>query len=364
VELLAAARAEIGYQARKVGDGTQIEMGEVVFEIMETPGHTPEHISFVIRDRSRGEDPVMLLSGGALLVSDIARPDLLGSKEALRQGTSDLRHSLSEKILQLPGHVMVCPTHVAGSLCGGNIGSMLSTTIGYEKHTNKMLQCIVSQDDFERACLNLDKLPTVPPHWRRMRAQNQAGPAPLGVLTEPPSLRSEIFAQRIQDGALVLDCRSPKAFGGGHIPGSLNVGIGNAFPTWAGTVLPLDVPILLVLDRVSDLWEITWHLLRIGYDLASGWLAGGMAAWRTSGQPVETLPRLSVFDLRDGMNSDPDLVVLDVRQPNEWQNGHMPRAMHISGGELPRRIDEVPVDQPVAVHCGSGYRSSVAASLL
>lgn len=364
LELLAGARAEIGYQARKVGHGARLEMGEVIFEIMETPGHTPEHISLLVYDRSRGDEPLMLLSGGALLVDDVARPDLLGGEEAAHKGAQDLRRTLSEHILPLPDHVTVYPTHVAGSLCGGNIGSMLSTTIGYERRMNQMLRCIIEQRDFERACMNLDSLPTVPPHWRRMRGQNQAGPAPLGVLSDPPALRPAAFAQQMQHGALLLDCRVPEAFGGGHIPGALNVGIGNAFPTWAGTVLPIETPVLLVLDRPADLWEITWHLLRIGYDLPAGWLAGGFTAWRTSGQPIETVPQWSVFDLHDRMQTERDLLVLDVRQPGEWQGGHVPHALHITGGELPERIDEVPPDRPVAVYCGSGYRSSVATSLL
>lgn len=162
----------------------------------------------------------------------------------------------------------------------------------------------------------------------------------------------------------MVDCRSPESFGGGHIPASLNVGRGNAFPTWAGTVVSPDVPILLVCDRGSDMWEVVWELLRIGYDLPAGWLAGGMAAWRTDGRPIEVLPQWSVFDLQARLDSDDSLTVLDVRQPNEWQDGHMHRAMHISGGELPQQIDELPKDRPIAVYCGSGYRFSVAASLL
>jgi hydroxyacylglutathione hydrolase len=229
---------------------------------------------------------------------------------------------------------------------------------------NQMLQCIVGQRDFESACLNLDKLPTVPPYWRRMCGQNQAGPAPLGILTEPPAIRPDELARRINERALGFDCRSPESFGGGHIPDSLNVGRGNAFPTWAGTGLPPDVPMLLILDRASDLWEITWHLLRIGYDLPAGWLAGGVAAWRTEGRPAEMLPQWSVFQLQARLDFDQNLKVLDVRQPNEWQDGHMPRAMYISRGELPQRIAELPQDHPVAVHCGNGYRSSVAASLV
>jgi hydroxyacylglutathione hydrolase len=362
VQLLAGARAQLGYPVRAMADGERLEMGEVVFEALHTPGHTPEHTSFLVRDRSRGEEPVLLLSGGSLLVGDVARPDLLGGPDDIRDAASSLLRTLREKILPLPDHVIVLPTHVAGSLCGGNIGSMLSTTVGYERRMNRLLAAIEAAPD--RASLDLADLPTVPPYWRRMRAQNQKGPALLGVLREPPALDPERVEKLARDGAILLDCRSPEAFAGGHIPGSLNVGAGSSFPTWAGTVLPEGARVVLVLDRPADLWEVCWSLLRIGYDVPLGWLAGGMQRWRTEARPVGTLPQWTVHELAERLRSEPGLRVVDVRQPGEWHAGHIPGAAHISGGELPRRLEEIPRDAPVALVCGSGFRSSVAASLL
>jgi hydroxyacylglutathione hydrolase len=364
VELLASARAELGYKAKPMGDGKRLRMGEIEFEVLDTPGHTPEHISFLVRDHARGDEPVILFSGGALLVDDVARPDLLGGEEATRKSAAELGRTVQERILALPDHVLVYPTHVAGSLCGGNIGSMLVTTVGYERRMNKLVQCIADEEEFIARCLDLEVLPTVPPYWRRMRKQNQAGPKALGVLAEPAALTVEAFAQRRDGGALVLDCRQPEAFGGGHVPGALNVGLGSSFPTWAGSVLPADRPLLLVLDRPEDLLEVTWHLLRIGYDVPQGWLAGGMMAWRVAGREIDFIAQWTVGDLRERQEKDEKLVILDVRQPAEWQGGHVPRARHIPGGELIDRHDELPKDRPVAVYCGSGYRSSVAASLL
>lgn len=364
VRLLASARAELGYKARPLGDGARLEVGEIVFDVMQTPGHTPEHISILVTDRSRGDEPALLLSGGALLVSDVARPDLLGGSEQTHKLAADMCRTLQEKLLKLPDHVEVYPTHVAGSLCGGHIGSRLSTTIGYERRLNRMLAALGSRQEFVENCLDLRNLPAVPPYWKRMRKQNQAGPPLLGPLKEPPAMGVGDFEKSNEAGAVILDCRSPEAFGGAHIPGALNVGAGSSFPTWAGTVVPPDRPYLLVIEDVKQLWDLCWDLLRIGYELPQGWLAGGMLAWRTAAKPIATIRQWSIWDMRDRIQSERDLVILDVRQPQEWADGHIEHARHITGAELPQRINEVPKDVPVAVICGSGYRSSVSSSLL
>jgi hydroxyacylglutathione hydrolase len=363
VQLLASARAELGYAVRPLHDGDRFEMGEVVFQVLHTPGHTPEHISLLVTDRSRGEEPALLLSGGALLVGDIARPDLLGGPDETQHHARAFCRTLQEKILPIPDHVEVYPTHVAGSLCGGSIGSRLSTTIGYERRMNALLAQLSEQEAFVKDCLTLAHLPAVPPYWRRMRKLNQAGPPLLGVLPEPPALRPGAFDRLRHDGAMVLDCRSAEAFAS-HIPDALNVGLGASFATWAGTVLPAEAAILLVLERPADVWEACWQLLRIGYDLPKGWLAGGMFAWRTAGKPLDQMPQWTVWDLHTQLEQGRDLLVLDVRQPPEWAAGHIAGARFITGAELPERYQEVPQDRPVAVICGSGYRSSASASLL
>ncbi|KPV40241.1 hydrolase [Thiohalorhabdus denitrificans] len=364
LELLASARAELGYRAESLADGDRLSMGEVELEVLHTPGHTPEHISLLVRDSSRGEDPLMLLSGGALLVADVARPDLLGDWERTQRHAREVCQTLRDKILPLPDHVMVFPTHVAGSLCGGSIGSMLFTSLGYERRLNHILQSVEDENEFTRQCLNLEGLPTVPPYWPRMRQGNQAGPEALGVLTEPRPMGPAEVEHARDEGAYLVDCRTPEAFGGGHVPGALNIGLGNAFPTWAGTVLPKEARTVLVLDDASDLWTATWHLLRIGYPVPLGWLGGGMAAWRTSGREPEMLPQWTPRGLDEERRRNGDLVILDVRQPGEWSAGHVPGARHLSGGEINDRLEEVPEGRPVAVYCGSGFRSSVIASVL
>jgi len=361
VEVLAFSEAEVGYENRPVKDGELVEMGDVAFEIVHTPGHTPEHVSLLVYDRDGGDEPAMLLSGGSLLVGDLGRPDLLGGREAAREAAITFCHTIQERILfHLPDHLEIYPTHVSGSLCGGNIGSRLSTTLGYERKTNAILARISSSEEFVDECIRLDNLPAIPPYWRRMRKQNMAGVTSLGVLREPPALRTTDFEEAI-DGAIVLDCRQPDAFSSGHIDRSLNVGLGPSFATWAGTVLPDGARVLLVLESPEDLWDATWQLLRIGYDLPVGWLSGGMNAWRNSARSVATMPVVTVHELRARLAEG--LHLLDVRQPAEWSSRRIAEADFITAAEIPERAGEV-TGEPVAVVCGGGYRSSVVASLL
>lgn len=361
--VLGSAHADLGYDHRPVRDGEVVEMGEVGIEVLHTPGHTPEHVSLLVYDRSAGDEPAILLSGGALLVGDLARPDLLGSREDAEHAAHDFCRTIQEKILTLPDHVEVFPTHVAGSLCGGNIGSRLSTTVGYERRTNAVLAEVDSAEEFVSECIRLDNLPAVPPYWKRMRAQNLAGVGLLGVLGEPPALGPDDVERARAAGALVLDTRAPEAFGAAHLPGALNAGLGSSFATWAGTVLPEDARVVLVLDRPDDLWEAAWQLLRIGYALPEGWLAGGMMAWRTAAKPFASIEQISVHELKHRAERS-EVAVLDVRQPAEWAAGHIEGATFVTGAELPARSGDVPDAPVVATVCGSGYRSSVASSLL
>jgi hydroxyacylglutathione hydrolase len=353
---------QLGYDHRPLRDGEQVELGEVGVEALHTPGHTPEHVSLLLYDGDQdATEPAILLSGGALLVGDLARPDLLGAEEETRRSAQQFCETIQKKILDLPDHVLVYPTHVAGSLCGGSIGSRLATTIGYERRTNEVLREVDSKEEFVRECLRLDNLPAVPPYWPRMRSRNAEGVEPLGVVDPPAPLSVDGVVEAAADGAIVLDTRQPEAFAGGHIPGALNVGLGASFPTWAGTVLPADARTILVMDDETRLMEATWELLRIGYPRPDGYLRDGMFDWRTSGREIERLETVTVHDVAERLD---DLHILDVRQPDEWASGHAPGAQFITGAELPSRVDEVPRDRTVLVVCGSGFRSGVSASLL
>lgn len=363
VEVLGFAGADLGYDHRAVTDGEVIEMGDVAFEVIHTPGHTPEHVSLVVYDRLAGDEPALLLSGGALLVGDVGRPDLLGSAGDVQRAARDSCHTIQERILwRLGDQVAVYPTHVRGSLCAGNIGSRLSTTVGYERRTNPMIARLNTSEEFVEECLRLDNLPAVPAYWRRMRGLNLSGP-PAVDLWEPPALVPSEFRRHLDAGAVVVDTRSPEAFAGAHIPGAINIGLGPSFSTWAGTVLPESARVLLVLDGPALLWEAIWQLLRVGYDLPEGWLAGGMTAWRGAAGEIEALPVMDVHELRGRIEASA-VNVVDVRQPAEWAAGHIEGATFITGAELPARLDLVPNHRPVAFICATGYRSTIAASLL
>jgi hydroxyacylglutathione hydrolase len=195
-----------------------------------------------------------------------------------------------------------------------------------------------------------------------MRGLNLGGP-PAIDLWEPPALVAPEFRRHRDAGAIVVDTRSPEAFAGGHIPGALNVGLGPSFSTWAGTVLPEGARVLLVLDGPAHLWDAAWQLLRVGYDLPEGWLSGGMAAWRAGAGELDTLPVLDVHELRNRIEASA-VNVVDVRQPAEWAGGHIEGATFITGAELPSRLHQVPNHKPVAFICSTGYRSTIAASLL
>ncbi|MBX5492440.1 MAG: MBL fold metallo-hydrolase [Chloroflexi bacterium] len=360
-EHVASAEAGLQFPYRAVREGDELPLGELRIRVLRTPGHTPEHLSYVVIDTGRTEAPFLVFSGGDLLVGAVGRPDLLGH-ELGEQLAPQLYDSLHQKLLPLGDHVIVLPTHSSGSLCGRGIAGTRFTTIGYERLANPALRQ-PSREAFVQFVLQGN--PGIPTYYARMRPTNQRGPAPFRA-PEPrpvPALAAQHLAGH---GAIVVDTRSSVAFGGAHVPGAINIGLGPMFATWVGWLLPADVPLLFVLDRDAD-WElVTTALLRIGYERFAGYLQFGMASWVEHGLPVERVEQLSVHELRQRLLADPAVQVLDVRMASEWTEGHIERAVHLPLGELPQRLAALPLDRarPVAVVCGSGYRSSIATSLL
>jgi len=268
-------------------------------------------------------------------------------------------HTLRDFYLKLPDHVMIYPNHGSGSPCGADIGDRLSSTIGYERKFNKFLQF----DDVKQFTdYALATAPPVPKYYPVMKKVNAKGPEVLGNLPRVPGLPPKAFKEAIDKNAGVLvDTRTMLAFGGGHIPGALNIGGSPILSIWAGWMLDPNEPILLVLETEGDLEEIVRLFIRTGYSKFAGYLVGGMKAWDAGGFPLEKIGQMSVLELNERKSL---LQVLDVRSPGEWKKGHVPDARHIFLPELRRRIGELDRSKPTAVYCGSGYRASIATSIL
>jgi hydroxyacylglutathione hydrolase len=355
---VASAEAGLAFPYRGVREGDEIRLGELRITVLFTPGHTPEHVTYVVIDTARAEQPVLAFTGGDLLVGSVGRPDLLG-RELGEKLAPLLYDSLHEKILKLADYVEVLPTHGAGSLCGKSIGNKLTSTIGYERRFNEALQ-IEDRDEFVRSILSGN--PGIPTYYRRMRPANQEGVPGWSVPGRRP-LSAEEVRHMAGHGALVLDTRHHAAFGEAHVLGSVNIELQPSFATWAGWLLDPETSIVLVLES-DDLWdEVVTSLARVGYERVAGYLRGGVQAWIGASLPVAQIPQRSVHELRDQLPSG-SRQLIDVRMDSEREDGHIAGATHLRLDQLLEALPGLSVDGPVAIICGSGFRSSIATSLL
>jgi len=350
--------AEYGFEHEPVKNGDCFEFGEVVITARHTPGHTPEHMSYLLADVDLADEPWGILSGDSLFVSSAGRPDLLGEKHTKQLAEQQFR-TLRDFYLKLPDHVMIYPNHGAGSPCGADIGARLTSTIGYERLHNKFLQF----DDVQKFTdYALNTAPPVPHYYPRMKKLNAEGPEVLGNLPHVPGLPPKAFKDAVEKKRGVLvDVRTMLGFGGGHIAGALNIGGTPILSIWAGWMLDPNEPILLVLESDGDLEEIVRLFVRTGYTRFAGYLVGGMRAWQGAGYAMEKIPQMTVHELNERKSS---LQVVDVRGPGEWKKGHVPGARHIFVPEVRKRLGELDRNKPTVIYCGSGYRSSIATSIL
>ncbi len=358
VYMPAAARPSFSSSEMKGGD--EIILDDLVIRVMETPGHTPCSVSYVVIDTSRGEEPVAVFTGDALFVGDAGRPDLFpGEAEVL---ASQLYSSLFEGLLGLPGFCEVYPTHGSGSFCGRTLGSKASTTIGYERLYNPVLQ-ITGRDDFIRN-LTTD-MPPAPDHFHRCSEINRQGPALMKTYPDPVPLSPDQFsAMMAENGTVVIDTRRYDAFSAAHIPGAVNLDRENNFPTFAGWIVPPDHRILLVLHTAAQVNETVLMLRRVGLDRVHGFLKGGMPAWITGGHPITHIPLLSVREFKELRAKEPGLQVVDVRMPAEYAGHHLPGAVSVPWPDIRERYREIDENRQAVLVCGSGSRAGIAASLL
>ena len=361
-EHVIGAGADLAHEHRPVRDGEPIDVGALRFVALETPGHTPEHICYALIDRSRAAEPVLLLTGGSLLVGAVGRTDLLGQATA-RDYAAAMFRSLHEVILPHRDEVGVYPTHGAGSLCSTGISSTSTTTIGFERRHNPMLRPS-EVETFARVLLGGQ--PDVPRYFARMRPTNQAGPRLLGGrLPDPRPLEPAAVRDALDGGARLIDTRSGAAHAVAAVPGSISIPAGSSFGTWLGWIEEPDVPLILLMDGPAAWDDLVRQALRIGYEHVIGHVRGGLGAWADAGMPLASSPGMTIDDLASRLRmGDPGPLVIDVRQPEEYASGHVPGSLHLSAGSLPERLDELPRDRPLATICASGYRSAVAASLL
>ena len=349
--------AGVAYPHRALRDGEELALGEVRLRVIHTPGHRPEHIAIAVIDTTRGTDPWLVLTGDSLFIGDVARPDLAVPGE---EGAMALFHSLHERLLSLPDGTMVYPAHVSGSLCGRVTSRMTGTTLGYERACNPALAI---DDEAAFVHYTTASLPQRPPNMAHIVERNTAAaPAPQGILLALSA--DEVLRGRVE-GALVLDVRSSEDFAAGHIPGALSVQIESSqFPNRVGLTVPTNAELALVAASDAQARDAVAALAVIGHERVLGFLAGGVDDWVRAGYPLETLPRMAVSALRERLSEADDLLILDVREPNEWEAGHIPGSVNIPFYQVRGRSDMLERTRRIAIICATGHRSTIAASVL
>lgn len=344
--------------------GHAIRVGNIRLDVMHTPGHTPEHLCFVVTDGAAATEPMGIVSGDFVFVGDVGRPDLL-EKAAKVAGTMEaaartLYASLA-RFRALPDFLQVWPGHGAGSACGKALGAVPASTVGYEKRFNWGLAAM-TEDEFVRRVL--DGQPEPPAYFAQMKRLNKEGPAILHGFRHPERLPATRLRELLAAGQVVIDTRTAAAFAVAHVPGTINIPLNRSFSTWAGSLLPYDRDLHLIVDdegRALD--EAVRELAMIGLDRVTGAFGhDAIAAWADV-DATEQIAQTSTAELHDVLLPR-GVAVIDVRNQSEWDAGHIPGARHVQLGTLDARLNEVPRDGVVVVQCQHGGRSSIAASLL
>jgi hydroxyacylglutathione hydrolase len=358
-----AFAAEAG--AVLVRDGDEFSVGNVRFRVMHTPGHTPEHVSFVVTDTAGADRPMGVFTGDFVFVGDVGRPDLLERaahyEGTMRAGASTLFRSLQRFRAELPEYVQIWPGHGAGSACGKALGAVPFSTVGYETRFNWGLA------HTDEAAFVQDVLagqPEPPMYFAEMKRLNRDGPRILGGLPRPERLPDARLEAVLVEGATLVDTRDRGDFARAHVPGALSVPPGRSFTTWAGSVVPYERPFFLVAADAAAAAEAARDLAMIGLDLVGGWFpAAAVDAWIERHGRAGTVPDVSA-DAMEVARGAGEMEVLDVRNSSEYAAGHIPGSVNVPLGRLAERLDEVPRGVKLAVHCLSGARSAVAISLL
>lgn len=354
------------YDAVLLKDGDSFKVGNILIKALHTPGHTPEHLSFLVTDTAGADKPIGILTGDFVFVGDVGRPDLL-EKAAKVAGTMEAGARTLFRSIQrfkgLPDYLQIWPGHGAGSACGKGLSAIPHSTVGYERMFNWGLS-IEDEDEFVQAVLAGQ--PEPPKYFAEMKRINKEGPRVLGGLRRPQRLAETRLPRLMEQGALVVDTRHAAEYAQAHVPGTINIPLNRSFTTWAGWLIPYDRDFYLVLNDSCThcVDEAVKDLAMIGLDRVAGYFGTEvLESWSRHGGELGTVPQITSRELAERLRAD-DVVVLDVRGAAEWEAGHLPGAENIPVGYLAERLAEIPRERPLVVHCQGGGRSAIAASLL
>jgi len=363
-------RAEAEFTCEKMGDGDQIEFGDVRLEILETPGHTPEGISILVYDLAANSgEPFAILTGDTLFIGDVGRPDLLASVGVTADELADMLYeSITQQIMPLPDTTLVYPAHGAGSMCGKNLSNETVSTIGEQKKFNYALQPM-SREEF-KSLVTADQ-PEAPDYFVHDAILNRQERKSLEAAMKEnlKALSLDDVLARAEKGDQLLDVRDAIDFQGSHLRGTLNIALSGKYATWCGSMLSHDRPIIVIAEDDGDEEEAVMRLGRIGFDNVAGYLSGGMNALNHHDDLLEKTERITGRALADWLAGDrpesgPAPLILDVRSPAEYAGGHIAGSQNLPLPQLDDELASIPKDRAVVVHCEGGYRSAIAASLL
>lgn len=359
-DLCMYSSSPVTFKFHALQEGDTLEFGVARIQVLHSPGHTPDALSLLVTDTSRSQDPWMLLTGDVLFVGDIGRPDLAGS-EALEEQVANLWHTLYEKFAAYPAHLEVYPAHGMGSLCGRGMSSKPSSTLGFERASNPML----GYPDFQSFRTEMTRaFPARPKSFTHIIETNRTGVPLLECCPSEKALSVDSFEKLIDSGAVVIDTRDASAYGGYHIPGSINIGFEKQLANWVGMVVEPTADLLLVTENREAYEAMVVELRRIGYDRVFGYLNGGVGTWLYSGRPLERLDQLSVHQLKEQLHAAEPPHLLDVRTPSERDAGFIAGSIHLTLAEVLAGKFDLPPQETTVLYCGGGYRSNIAASAL
>jgi hydroxyacylglutathione hydrolase len=351
-----------GVKHHIIRDGYLLQLGNVRIQALHTPGHTPEHMSFLVFDGNDAVDPMLMLSGDFVFVGDVGRPDLLeqaaGIVGSAESGARAMFQSLREKFLTLPDFVQVWPGHGAGSACGKALSAVPSSTVGYERRVAWWSPYLRKNDEDGFVRELLDGQPDAPTYFARMKRMNRDGMPILRRLPVPVEMDASALRAAVADGAFVIDSRTSEDFALGHVSGAVNVpAAGDRFSSWSAWITPEDARIVLV-TRAGRVDDLVRRLVRVGLDNVIGWISPD-----APGLTTQKMAHANVDEVRELWELG-EIEIFDVRNAGEYRLEHIPGATQLSAGRIVRMIDAVPRDRTVVVHCASGSRASVAASAL